>query len=76
MYTLAVERFGERCGVCGSTEALEVDHDHTCCPTNRYCESCIRGLLCGPCNRGVGMFRDRPELLEAAANYLRRALHV
>lgn len=32
----------------------------------------IRGLLCGSCNRGLGMFRESPEVLERALEYLRR----
>jgi peptide methionine sulfoxide reductase MsrB len=50
------------CVICGSTEKLVVDHCHT---TNR-----IRGMLCNHCNRGLGHFRDDPELLEFARIYL------
>lgn len=58
------------CAICGSHENLHIDHDHTCCP-ERSCGKCIRGVLCAGCNHGLGKFRDRPELLEAAADYLR-----
>jgi len=50
------------CVICGSTEKLVVDHCHT---TNQ-----IRGMLCNHCNRGLGHFRDDPELLEFARIYL------
>lgn len=57
---------GGVCGVCGKTDewfSLAVDHCHE---TSR-----IRGLLCSQCNRGIGLFRDSPDLLEKAAGYLR-----
>ena len=31
-----------------------------------------RALLCDACNKGLGHFRDNPELLEVAAGYLRK----
>lgn len=51
-----------QCVICGSKEKLVVDHDHK--------KHKIRGMLCNHCNRGLGLFRDNPELLEYAAQYL------
>ena len=53
----------KECVICGSDEKLVVDHDHK---TGK-----VRGMLCNHCNRGLGHFRDDPELLEFAAQYLR-----
>jgi hypothetical protein len=76
-YGLTVERFHEmiiaqsgRCAICGEAftyaqRGLNVDHDHD---TGR-----VRGLLCARCNIGLGAFKDRPEILEAALLYLRLA---
>lgn len=54
------------CAICQHPQgerALAVDHNHE---TNQ-----IRGLLCDRCNRGIGYFRDDPELLIEASIYLR-----
>ena len=52
----------KECVICGSTEELVVDHCHK---TN-----VVRGMLCNHCNRGLGHFKDDPELLEFARIYL------
>lgn len=61
------------CALCGDdpgTESLHIDHDHSCCPGNRSCGVCVRSLICGTCNRGLGMFRDDRDLLLNAAAYV------
>lgn len=61
------------CDICGEAKiSLCVDHDHSCCPSGRSCGSCVRGLLCAPCNKGIGHLSDNPALLRAAADYLER----
>lgn len=32
----------------------------------------LRGLLCDPCNKGLGFFRDDPKRLRSALRYLKR----
>ena len=31
----------------------------------------VRGLLCGACNQGIGLFKENPRVLAAAIEYLR-----
>lgn len=63
-----LESQGGLCAICGRSESLEqalaLDHCHK---TGR-----LRGLLCMQCNTGLGMFRDNPETLQAAIDYLNR----
>lgn len=72
---------GGGCAICGSPDPRthhgrwHVDHDHACCPSSSdkpTCGQCVRGLLCGPCNTGLGHFEDDPDRLESAARYLRK----
>jgi hypothetical protein len=59
---------GGGCAICGVLPerlgSLHVDHDHQ--------HGHLRGLLCVSCNQGLGQFRDDPEVLLAAIDYLRR----
>ena len=74
-YGITLERYDElvavqrgRCAICGvdtpSTHHgfWQVDH----CHTNGH----VRGLLCSPCNIGLGQFKDQPKILRSAARYL------
>lgn len=64
------------CAICGEPERskdkdgaprrMPVDHCHK---TGK-----IRGLLCSSCNRGLGLFKDQPEILNKAIAYLNNHL--
>jgi hypothetical protein len=51
--------------VCPTGRLLAVDHDHT--------TGVIRGLLCAPCNTGLGFLKDDISLLEKAIEYLKES---
>ena len=60
-----------KCAVCRSfgfkmredhVSGLNVDHEHS---TGK-----VRALLCHNCNRGLGLFQEKPIFLRSAANYL------
>lgn len=53
-----------KCSICRREVPLVLDHDHK--------RSKYRGALCGSCNKGLGHFRDSPELLREAAGYLEK----
>lgn len=56
------ERHGELCLICLHRRPLHVDHDHV---TGE-----IRGLLCFGCNGALGQFRDDPNVIRRAVDYL------
>src|SRR5262245_38575161 len=64
-------------GICALCRAvgrrLDIDHDHRCCPGERACGECFRGMLCRSCNVGLGLFQDDPALLRKAARYIEEA---
>lgn len=58
---------GGRCAICRrlpTVRRLVIDHCHD---TGE-----VRGLLCDPCNLGIGNLGDNELLLRRAADYLRR----
>lgn len=61
-YAALVERAGGRCAVCQREASLQVDHCHA--------TGAVRGLLCGPCNKALGLLRDDVASLRAAIAYL------
>lgn len=65
---MLAEQFGG-CAVCGRTVpggrgSFHIDHDHS--------TGGIRGLLCAPCNMGIGMLGDNSAGIRLALNYLER----
>lgn len=78
-YDEMFRRQGGLCAVCdcpetrrrnGVLQRLAIDHDHSCCPAQRCCLDCIRGLLCESCNQGLGKLRHSTAILAAAIRYL------
>jgi hypothetical protein len=68
-----VRAYGESTGKRGPKKnGVHIDHDHACCPGKKSCGRCIRGLLCSHCNHGLGSFRDKPELMRLAIEYITR----
>lgn len=78
-YDQKTEEQNNSCAVCHKPnpkgKRLAVDHDHSCCPGRRSCGKCVRGLLCSTCNSGLGQFKDSPELLQSAIEYLNSFKH-
>jgi len=66
-YAEQLERQGGKCAICDSPEPkghgdFHIDHCHD---TNQ-----VRGLLCQPCNLGIGQLSHSVEILQSAINYL------
>lgn len=54
------------------TPLLSVDHDHGCCPGERSCGRCIRGLICLRCNGALGLIGDSLIAASGMVQYLQR----
>lgn len=69
---------GNACAICRrgdpamGKEFFCIDHDHSCCSGNKSCGKCVRGLLCIPCNLGIGNLQDSISIIKLAAEYLER----
>jgi hypothetical protein len=74
-FGLTLEQFNKmlesqngKCAICGYSDLSDpnlfpvVDHCHD--------SGLVRGLLCSNCNLAIGQFKDDPELLRAAADYV------
>lgn len=64
---------GHVCAACGEPErgrnqfgpiSLAVDHDHD--------SGAVRGLLCGDCNRALGLLKDSKDRALSLADYIGR----
>lgn len=70
-YNRVVQEHSDVCDICGGPpdgrwSTFTLDHCHN--------TGVLRGLLCSKCNRGLGFFKDNPELLKRAIQYLTRGM--
>jgi hypothetical protein len=65
-YEAMLEACDYSCQICGvkSEKSLHIDHDHS------RPDAPPRGILCAACNHAIGLFRDDPEILARAIEYL------
>jgi hypothetical protein len=64
-YAAMLRKQQGKCAVCRATvRRPHVDHCHA--------TGSVRGLLCGRCNRALGLMRDSASSLRRAATYLER----
>lgn len=67
-YELMIVKQEGRCAICGtpeSTKRLSVDHCH------KTKTKTVRGLLCTQCNVAIGLFKENPQILLKAIEYLK-----
>ena len=63
-FAALLARQGHKCASCGDSKPKKwcLDHDHN--------TQAVRGILCDPCNRGIGFLGDTATRVRAAAAYL------
>ena len=67
-YNEYVELQSNRCAICGTDNPGLSDW----CADHCHTENKARGLLCVQCNAGLGYFKDNPEYLQSAIDYLKK----
>lgn len=69
---------GNVCAICNTDEPGKkgwcVDHNHSCCKSRKTCGKCRRGILCSPCNTGLGQLKDNILNIKLAEEYLLRGV--
>jgi hypothetical protein len=65
-YEAMLSEQGGTCKICNGKgrRRLAVDHCHS--------TGAVRGLLCGSCNKALGLMKDDPDRLKAAIKYLEK----
>lgn len=59
-----------KCHSCKDNDAVNIDHDHSCCDSYRSCGNCVRGLLCHGCNTALGLLQDSPKNIKNLLEYI------
>lgn len=76
-YESLLKEQGYKCAGCrqefGEDRQITVDHDHSCCSGLKSCGKCVRGLLCHPCNRSLGLLKEDPYTIINLLAYVKGA---
>jgi hypothetical protein len=70
-YTVMLEKQNNSCAICNVTSNKITNNDCNFAVDHCHETGKIRGLLCNQCNRALGMFLDRVDILEKATAYLK-----
>lgn len=63
-----------KCAICGRPiDQLKIEHKRGLCVDHNHETNKFRGLLCGTCNSGLGLFQESLRILRAAVAYMERA---
>jgi hypothetical protein len=61
------------CAICFiHIDSVNKKHKKNFCVDHCHDTGKIRGLLCDSCNRGIGLLKDNPIIINNAYNYLKR----
>lgn len=58
------------CHACKERPAINIDHDHACCPKRFSCGKCVRGVLCLQCNTAIGLLSDSVVIFQRVIAYI------
>jgi hypothetical protein len=70
-YQLMMKDQKNQCGICQTFFSTKSNSMAYSCVDHNHDTSKVRGLLCRRCNSGIGGFKDDPELLLSALNWLK-----
>jgi hypothetical protein len=69
-YLALLNMHNGKCHSCKERDAINIDHDHSCCPGAYSCGACVRGLLCSQCNTSLGLLGDNLEKINNLIKYI------
>lgn len=63
---------GGLCAICQRALTIDGNRRDRACLDHCHLTGRIRGILCAPCNSGLGMLQESAEVLERALHYLKQ----
>lgn len=69
-YLFIFNKYNGKCHACKDRDAVNIDHDHSCCQEAYSCGKCVRGVLCNQCNTALGLLNDDISKIQNLIKYL------